>query len=362
MLKALDLVKSAEVLADEALRLLLGKIPAIQIQDIERNTANGHGEPDLVVRLLVEGQLHLLICDYKPNGQPRYARSALLELNDYAMRRTPHATPTILVFMAPYISPAVRQLCVEKNVGYLDLAGNARIAFGGVYIERAVAEKPASEQRALKSLFKPKSARVLRAMLRDPYRAWRVTELATVSGVSVGHVSNVRSGLIDREWACASAAGLFLSQPDALLDAWRDSYAAPAGERMRFYTPLHGAALENAVSGSLGAHGGPGQTALASFSAAQWLAPYARVGAHYFFVDREGLQKLRDALKIEPSAKGENVVVTVPKDAELLIDTVEPAPGVICTSPIQTYLDLSIAGDRGMEAAEHLRREKLTWT
>jgi hypothetical protein len=42
-------------------------------------------------------------------------------------------------------------------------------------------------------------------------------------------------------------------------------------------------------------------------------------------------------------------------------DTVEPAQGVICTSPVQTYLDLAIAGERGREAAEHLRHERLAW-
>ena len=47
----------------------------------------------------------------------------------------------------------------------------------------------------------------------------------------------LRTGLIDREWARASDDGLVLSQPDALLDAWRDSYTAPPGERLRFYTP-----------------------------------------------------------------------------------------------------------------------------
>jgi len=55
------------------------------------------------------------------------------------------------------------------------------------------------------------------------------------------------------------------------------------------------------------------------------------------------------------------VVVTVPKDSGLLADTVEPAPGAICTSPVQTYLDLSIAGERGAEAADHLRQKKLSW-
>src|SRR5471032_154419 len=71
--------------------------------------------------------------------------------------------------------------------------------------------------------------------------------------------------------------------------------------------------------------------------------------------------KLQTALKLAPASKGENVVVTVPKDLGLLADAVEPAPGAVCTSPVQTYLDLSIAGERGAEAADHLRQERLSW-
>jgi hypothetical protein len=40
---------------------------------------------------------------------------------------------------------------------------------------------------------------------------------------------------------------------------------------------------------------------------------------------------------------------------------VEAGPGVICTSAVQTYLDLTNAGERGKEAADHLRQEKLQW-
>ncbi|MEW9898008.1 type IV toxin-antitoxin system AbiEi family antitoxin [Chitinivorax sp. PXF-14] len=358
MLKEVHSMKEAEARAGEALRGLLEKIPFLQVEGIDAEAVSGDWEPDLIARLLVDGRQHLLICEYKSNGQPRYARSALLELRNYVAHQAPQATP---VFIAPYISPAVRQLCEEKGVGYLDLEGNARIAFGGVFIERMVADKPVTEQRELKSLFRPKSAQVLRAMLREPGRAWRVTELSEISGVSLGHVSNVRTGLIDREWARASDNGLVLSEPDALLDAWRDSYTAPLGERLRFYTPLHGSALEDAARSALRADHGPGRAAFASFSAAQWLSPYARTGTHYFFADDEGLRKLQAALKLTPASKGENVVVTVPKDLGLLADTVEPAPGAVCTSPIQTYLDLSIAGERGAEAADHLRQERLSW-
>uniref|UniRef100_UPI003F497694 hypothetical protein n=1 Tax=Cupriavidus necator TaxID=106590 RepID=UPI003F497694 len=351
-------MKEAEARACEALRRLLEKVPILHIEDIEAAAVSGDWRPDFIARLLVDGREHLLICEYKSNGQPRYARSALLELRNFVAQRSPQATP---VFIAPYLSPAVRQLCAEMGVGYLDLEGNARIAFGGVFIERMVSDKPAAEQRELKSLFRPKSAQVLRAMLREPDRAWRVTELSEISGVSLGHVSNVRTGLIDREWASASDDGLVLSAPDALLDAWRDSYTPPSGERLRFYTPLHGSALEGAARNALGMQDGPGHAAFASFSAAQWLAPYGRTGTHYFFADEDGLRKLQAALRLSTVSKGENVVVTVPKDLGLLADTLEPAPGAICTSPVQTYLDLSIAGERGAEAAEHLRQEMLSW-
>lgn len=351
-------MKAADARAGEALRGLFEKVPVVQVEGIEAETVSGDWGPDLIARVLVDGRRYLLICAYKANAQPRYARSALLELQNHAAQRAPEATPLLI---APYISPAVRHLCEEKGVGYLDLEGNARIAFGGVFIERLVADRPAAERRELKSLFRPKSAQVLRTLLREPGRAWRVTELSEISGVSLGHVSNVRTGLMDREWARASNGGLVLSEPDALLDAWRDSYTAPAGERFRFYTPLHGSALEDAARSVLCAQDGAGRAAFASFSAAQWLSPYGRTGTHYFFADEKGLRKLQAALKLAPTSKGENVVVTVPKDLGLLADTVEPALGAVCTSPVQTYLDLSIAGERGVEAAGYLRQEKLSW-
>ncbi len=358
MPKDLHSMKKNEARAGEAMRELLEKIPILEVKRIDVEAASGEWAPDLIAQLLVDGRPHQLICEYKSNGQPRYARSALLELQNYVAHRAPQATP---VLIAPYLSPAVRQLCEEKGVGYLDLEGNARLTFGGVFIERIVANKPVAQQRELKSLFRPKSAQVLRAMLREPGRAWRVTELSEFTGVSLGHVSNVRTGLIDREWARASGGGLALSNPDALLDAWRDIYTVPSGERLRLYTSLHGSAFEDAARSALRADNGAGRAAFASFSAAQWLSPYARTGTHYFFADDQGLSKLQAALKLTPSSKGENVVVTVPRDLGLLSDTVEPAPGAVCTSPVQTYLDLSIAGERGAEAAEHLRLERLSW-
>jgi hypothetical protein len=304
------------------------------------------------------GKSYTLICEVKSSGQPRHARMALLQLRDELARRGGDAIP---VFIAPYVSPEVQALCRKEGAGFLDFEGNAHVVFGGVFIERQAASKPVVERRELRSLFKPKSAQVLRAMLRDPGRAWRVVELAEAAGVSLGHISNVRAGLLDREWARVSKDGLSLADPDALLDTWRDTYERPTGERLGFYTILHGAALDEAVRGVLHAGLPSGLMALASFSAAQWLAPYGRTGMQYFYADEAGLEQLREALKLSTASKGENVSVTVLEDLGVFRDTLEPVPGVICTSPVQTYLDLAAAGERGREAADHLRAERLVW-
>jgi hypothetical protein len=75
------------------------------------------------------------------------------------------ATP---VFIAPYLTLEAQALCREQAVGFLDFEGNALLVFDGIFIERQVASKPVVERRELKSLFKPKSAQVLRVMLREP--------------------------------------------------------------------------------------------------------------------------------------------------------------------------------------------------
>lgn len=265
------------------------------------------------------------------------------------------------MFIAPYLSPEAQALCKENNVAFLDLVGNTRLAFNNLFIERRVADRPPVDRRELRSLFKPKSAQVLRVMLSEPKRAWRVTELAEAAGVSLGHVSNVRTGLLDREWAQVSERGLFLSEPDALLNAWRDEYKVPEGKKYAFYTILHGSAFEDAARDVLGVSVGRGKAVFASFSAAHWLAPFGRTGMQYFYADSAGVERLKEQLKLAPSPKGENVIVTVPKDLGLFRDTVEPAPGAVSTSAVQTYLDLWASGERGEEAAEHLRQEKLSW-
>jgi hypothetical protein len=98
----------------------------------------------------------------------------------------------------------------------MDLEGNAYIAFGSIYIERSTANQLDREKREFRSLFRPRSAQVLRVLLQDPKRSWKLSQLAEQSGVSIGHVSNVRNALQDREWIEDRSTGIQLKSPDLL--------------------------------------------------------------------------------------------------------------------------------------------------
>ena len=53
------------------------------------------------------------------------------------------------MLVSPYLSPDSRAICRDHDVAYLDLEGNARLVFDGVYIERSVPTRPKPETREL---------------------------------------------------------------------------------------------------------------------------------------------------------------------------------------------------------------------
>lgn len=358
MLKPDISVKHIEAHAGSLLEELLRRIPSLALESVEVAPIGADQGIDVLARIRLAKRDYALVCEVKQSGQPRFAREAINQLKARLPRFNAEAVP---VFIAPFLSAATRELCQAENVGYLDFEGNAHLAFGPVYIERETATRPEAEKREFRSLFKPRSAQVLRVLLRDPKRGWKLSQLAEESGVSIGHVSNVRDALIDREWAVFGDAGIELTAPDDLLNAWRESYRTSAAEELKFYTHLHGKSWEKALRQFFEMNRSL-QVELASFSSAQWIAPYARTSTHFFYADTEALSALKGALDLSKPAMGENVVIWVPTDAGVFTDAFEADGAIRCASPLQTYLDLAQAGDRGLEAADHLRKAKLVWT
>lgn len=343
--------------AAEALKAFLGSIPQFALGQM--TVAGESGQADRGVDIVAEtefaGRPVRLVVEVKSNGQPRVAHQAAYQLKRYLDQTGQEGVP---MFIAPYLSEQAQAACRDEGIAYLDFHGNARIVFDSIFIERQVEGKPDPERRSLRTLFKPKSARILRVLLNGPQRAWRVTELAEEAKVSLGLVSSIGSALRDRDWADQTEQGLRLVDPSGLLDEWARNYEQPKGEEVRLYTHLHGKALSERLRDLAPEQG---RVALASFSAADWYAPFVRQSTNYFYADERGLGALQAILNLSAPAKGANIVVHVPDEDGVLDDARTVAPGVIATSPVQTYLDLMAGGERGGEGAKHLRDKLLRW-
>ena len=341
------------------LQRLLEASPIVNDVVIDAERGRHGGDHDGVADFTIDGESHRLVVKCQSSGQPRHVRNAMSQLGPEISRST---GPTRGMVVAPFISPASRAMLAESNMGWLDLAGNARIVFPRFHLEISKADRdPFATKREQRSLFFPKSARLLKLLLHKPKLPWKVADLAAHADVSVGQVSNVRRALIEREWAAAGAGGGFrLTQPGALLDAWRDDGLWAPSVVMRGHTLKHGRALEEAIEEvftDVARHSS--HVLLASHSVARRAAPYARTVGEFFYAAPVAIALLKSHLQISPTDQGENVTIFRPSDEGLWQETMALGPTLQGTGPIQTYLDLLSTGERGREAADHWRAEKI---
>lgn len=171
-------------------------------------------------------------------------------------------------------------------------------------------------------------------------------------------VSQVSIKLREQGWAEQNDDGLVLTNPVALLDDCAEHYDPPRSEEHRCYMPHHGDELADRLRSLVHAKG---TIVFAPYSAAEWLAPYARHPNSYLYADELGFAEAKATLNLRPALRGANIVIVIPEGDDVLRDAQHVTEALLATSPVQAYLDLIHAGDRGAEGAEHLRRERLAW-
>jgi len=156
----------------------------------------GKQTADLLVEFNMGESRHTLVLETTSLGQPREIRGALARLTDI-WRELPNAYP---LAVSEYISPQSATLLRRSGLGYLDLSGNCYLSFDNVLIEKEGKPNLRPSTRPLKSLFAPRATRVIRVLLADPQRVWRLEELAKTAEVSLGHAHNVIKRLEELSW------------------------------------------------------------------------------------------------------------------------------------------------------------------
>ncbi len=332
----------------ELLFQCLKEVPAVN--NINYGVGEAEFPADIIMEAATDQGTFRLNVGIRSNGQPRYAREAVALLRMHLGPSTENSYP---VFAAPFISKAAAEICREAGAGYMDLAGNCRLAFNGIYIERLGRPNRFVSKRSLRSLYETRSSRVLRALLFDPNLTWKLTDLSEAAGVSIGQVFNVKKALIDREWAVFDKDGLKPTQPERILLDWGKHYSCSKNTLFYFRSPQKPEELEKRLAGACSETGK--RHALTSFSASARLASTGRHTGVYAYVE-DDVKRAAGILQLQPADSDPNIVLMLPHDEGVFFGMRETG-GMNVVSPIQAYLDLVGLEGKGEAEAEILFRQ-----
>jgi hypothetical protein len=314
----------------------------------------GNQTADLMVKFKLAEHEQTMVVDVVSLGQPRQIRAAVTRLSD-ARRAIPTAYP---VAASVYIGSQSARILKDNNLGYVDLSGNCYLAFENVLIEKDGKRNVRPSTRPLRSLFAPRATRVVRVLLAEPSRAWRLEELAKAAAVSLGHSHNVAKRLEDLRWLERDdAQRIHLSKPADLLEAWADSYTYRTNEIASYFISERVTRRTMADLARAASAGGR-RYAFTLSGGLSLVAPHTRLGAIHCYLEGDPAPVVA-ALGLHPAAEADGTLhLLSPYDSGVFTGLLDKAGLKVVCLP-QLYVDLVHSERRGAEQAEHLRREAM---
>ncbi|MBB4660859.1 hypothetical protein [Conexibacter arvalis] len=283
-----------------------------------------------------------------PSSRPGAIDDAATQLREVMESADPIADVAVVV---PYMTRAGMQTARERGLDWIDLAGNAQL-FGEHYYVHVRGRPDVMRPRGRPSSpFAPKSSRVSRALLLDPSRWWRQSDLAASTGLDDSLVSRVVRRLDEERLLERDGRRLRPRDPDLLLDAWDDDYDFAQHEIVpghlsgsstalteQLHVRLHDVGIEHAFTG---------------LPAAWLIDEYARFRLCSVYVHGDP-HSAADAIGLRQNERGANVQLVAPNDEGVF------AGGALrqripCVAPVQVYLDLRHLPERAEDAATQLR-------
>ncbi len=276
------------------------------------------------------------------------------------------------LIVAPRIGPRARGLFEDAGISWIEPGEDCRIAVGGLLIDRACqggrrrkastgagsialdALTVAPGRRFVASIFSGKALRVVRWLLIDPDRRWRLQDMADASEASVGFVSRVFATLDREAYLDRDRDGSRLRDRDALLEAWAatDAPNEVVAERVSLLSS------PEAIVAAIRSLQAPPRYAATAEVAADQLVPFARFSRVDLYVDDP--QAWDKMLDLTPVPRGGNIAFITAPDAGVF-DGATRARGLDLVSRPQLYVDLIRRSGAAVETARVLRDRGELW-
>jgi hypothetical protein len=320
---------------------------ALKVEQKDSNLYQGFNKNSIDSKLIGKN----FLVEIKTNTEPRFLRNAIYHIKNL-IPEFPEYYPMIISI---FIGPGGRELLRKEEISYMDTIGNIGLFLKDGFILIESKESIKKESKELKSLFAPKSSRVIRIMLENSSKSWRFEELSNISVTSIGQVHKVIKKLENEELIKKDEEGIKLSRPSELLNRWSstyniiqenktDSYYISENSNEKIIEKLVNIASKEKFTYSF-----------TLFAGANMIIPYIRTQQIHLYLSGNKDEFVKKS-GLKPVTSGGNVHIITPYD-EGIFNPIQTINKIKVVGNIQLYLDLVNYPARGKEQAEILREK-----
>ena len=257
-----------------------------------------------------------------------------------------------LIIMAPYVSDTTAMICEKAGVGCCDFSGNCLISIDTVYLSvKGMPNKYPQKDRA-KTLFKASAittSLILRQLLCNISKTWKLKKLSEVVGCSIGMVSRVKTFLCEQQWASMDSNGLKVIEPELIMKSWSEEYSVDKDNVIHCYTrdllPVFERKCYEIFSKE------DVQVFLTGFSGGARYAPVVRYTKAHVWIRKKDIAIFLKFTGCKEVDSGSNVEVFIAQGEDVFADWREINQNFV-VSPVQAYLDCMQLKGRGEEMAK----------
>ncbi len=332
-------------------------LPPLQIRLIEQMASLESGknsmQADGLLDIAWQDHSFRFVVEFKALSTPRSLEIALMEARSYA--QTSKLLPLVIV---PFLPEKSLELLEREGVSGIDLNGNGIVITPSFSVRRTGQPNRFPSSQPIQNVFRGNSSLLARCFLLQKeffalkdVQKFALERLMTRNGIatealqSKGTVSKVIHSLVEEKIVVRTANQIRLAAPDMLLERLRTNYVKSRGRRLEgkmalsmveAWTRLQESGMRYVATGD----GSTGRYRL--LSGGEKLSLYV-----------DDIQRATSLLEIKESRVFPNVELIEEESDPFYFDArVEGA--VRWASPIQTWLELALAGPREREAAQLL--------
>jgi len=307
---------------------------------------------DFSVRADIDGRKIDLLIEVKERPHLVDLRLAAEAIKQYS---GPNRIPVVA---SHFMGPNRRALLKEMGVGYIDMAGNIYLRAHGILIEREEKRNPFGYEREGLNPYSDKASIILRILMNEPDRSWKIREIAKLGDINPGWVSRVVDTLGERGLVEFSRkGGVALLRGEDMLKEWADLYDWRRNKFYYYY--CHALDFQEVLERISVLSLDSDKLVAIGFQAGAYLvSPYSTFNQVHLMIDGRNfdviLPEVERQLGLEPRREGANLILVRPHYKYSALFSARKIKKWYVVSDIQLYLDLNRYPIRGQEQAEHL--------